>query len=256
MKDNNPIIFAGDDPQSTVIFAAGQLQGDRGKQEDRVGYFRDECFALADGVGGMPHGDVAAELAVETALWGYQQIRLRPTYWLDKRNFMRRIFRTTNIRVWQKRKEAGFGEGLAATLVVLLVGSKNMWVGTVGDSSAYLYREGLIAELTREDSDESGFLTDAVGVRRFGIPPHVAGEPFLTGDIAVLMSDGVAQHVGEEELRTHLTESGVTKQSLSDAVVRILNAARRNGSTDNMSAILVKRISLPSASGSRPPHLV
>jgi protein phosphatase len=256
MKNSNPIVFTGEDLQSTVVFAAGQLQGGREKQEDRVGYFRDECFCLADGVGGMPHGDTAAELAVETALWGYQHIRLRPTYWLDKRNFMRRIFRTTNIRVWQKRKEPGFGEGLATTLVVLMIGPKNVWVGTIGDSSAFLFREGLIAEPTRKDSDESGLLTSAIGIRRFGLVPHFAGEPFLARDIAVLCTDGVAAFIGEEELRTILADCGTTKQSVTDAVIRILDAARHNGSTDNMSAILVKRISPPSASGSHPPYLV
>jgi len=273
MKDSNPIVFAGEDSQSTVVFAAGQLAGDRENQEDFVGHFRDECFVIADGVGGMPHGEVAATLAGETAIWGYRHIRLRPTYWLDKRNFMRRIFRSTNMAVWQKRKEPEFGgglkvpstfdelsvngvEGLATTLIVCIVGPMNMWVGSVGDSSAYLYREGLIASLTREDVDERGFLTNVIGTKRLGLASQFASEPFLVGDIAVLCTDGVSHFAGEEELRTILADSGETKQSLSDSVERILEAARQNGSTDNMTVCIVKRISPPSVSGSHPPYLV
>ena len=256
MKDSNPIVFAGEDSQSTVVFAAGQLAGDRENQEDFVGHFRDECFVIADGVGGMPHGEVAATLAGETAIWGYRHIRLRPTYWLDKRNFMRRIFRSTNMAVWQKRKEPEFRDGLATTLIVCIVGPMNMWVGSVGDSSSYLYREGLIASLTREDVDERGFLTNVIGTKRLGLASQFASEPFLVGDIAVLCTDGVSHFAGEEELRTILADSGETKQSLSDSVERILEAARQNGSTDNMTVCIVKRISPPSVSGSHPPYLV
>ena len=49
-----------------TIFVWGQRPGGRTQQEDRFGNFGDECFVLADGVGGLPHGEVAAELAVET----------------------------------------------------------------------------------------------------------------------------------------------------------------------------------------------
>lgn len=256
MKRVEPIVFTGDDQQNTVVFAAGQLQGGREHQEDFIGHYRDECFVIADGLGGLPHGEVAATLAGETALWGYRHIRLRPTYWTNKRFFMRRIFRSTNMSVWQKRKEPGFGEGFATTLVVLIIGSKNLWVGSVGDSKAFLYREGLIAELVREDVDEFGHLTGAIGVKRFGVIPHFAGEPFLAGDSVVLCTDGVTRFIDEEKMRTVLTESGTTKQSVSDAVVSILDAAKHNGSTDNMTVGLVKRIPIQSASVSHSPYLV
>lgn len=229
--------------KESVIFAGGQRMGERPRQEDYFISFRDECFVVADGVGSIPHADVAAKLAVETALWGYKHIRQRPFYWRDKKLFMQRIFRSANLTLWQKRREVEFSEGLLTTLLVVMIGARSFWLGSVGDTSAFLYRETLIEKLTIEDVDQSGFLTKVLGRQRFGPKPQFLAEPFLAGDILFLATDGVAQFLAEEQLREVLENSGNTTKELEIAIEKILIYAQENGSQDNLTAVLIKKIS-------------
>lgn len=242
MKIFDPYAKPPKKPQAALLFADGQLQGQKQIQEDAVAHFGDECFVIADGVGSLPHADVAARLACETAVWAYKHVRQRPYYWSEKPKFLQRIFRTTNLTLWQKQRDRGFTDGLATALAVLLVGPKNFWVGSAGNCSALLYREGLIDLLTREDIDQDGNLTKALGFKRLGLVPSIHSEQLLPGDTILLATDGVVNFVDEDEMRKIFETIGETVQSMSDAVIRLLQTAEKNGSDDNMSAVLVKQI--------------
>ena len=242
MKFPDPLALKYEQPKDVVIFAASQLIGGRKTQEDYFVNFNDECFAVADGCGGMPHADVAGQLAAETAVWAYKHVRQRHTYWASKRGLLKRIVRTTNMTLWQKQRETGFTDGMATTLTVLIVGSKSIWLGNVGDSSAYYMHAGKLKKLSREDADEAGNLTKVLGTQRLGIVPHVATEEFGPGDAALLVTDGVGRYLSEDAMLKILSQSGTTNESLTDAVVALLRKAEVNGSTDNMTAVIVKRV--------------
>ncbi len=242
MKFVDPLAFKTKQPKQSVLFAGSQLQGVKESQEDFFINFNDECVVVTDGVGGIPHGDVAAKLAAETAIWGYKHIRTRPFYWSDKKLFLKRIFRSANMTVWQKRREYGFEAGLATTLSVAMIGEQNIWVGSVGDSGMLLFRDGLIDILTPSDVDDMGRLTNALGLKRFGLVPHIAVEKFLPGDILLLATDGVLNYVSEDQLRATFEVSGNSIDSLTTAVVHVLKTAQENGSQDNMTACMIKKI--------------
>lgn len=242
MKFADPIAVAMRKVNNTVIIAGGQAMGDRPIQEDFFSNFNDECVVVADGVSGLPNGDVAARLASETAIWGYKHIRQRPFYWADKELLLKRIFRSVNLTIWQKRREKGFEMGLATTLSVLIIGGYKFWVGTVGDSSVLLYRESLIDFLTPVDVREDGTLTNALGMKRLGLVPHVAVEKFLPRDIILMATDGVLNYLDEDQLRVTFEVTGDTKESVANAVSHLIHTAQENGSRDNMTAILLKRI--------------
>ena len=241
MRRSYPYILK-EDIEEPVICAGGQLIGGRTKQKDSFAIFRNECVVVADGVGGMPHGDIASRLAVETAIWGYKQIRLRPFYWRDKKLFIKRIFRSTNLAVWQKQKEDGYSDGLATTLSVIIIGSQKCWAGTVGDSRVILYRDGLIDFLTPPDANSTGFLTRAIGTQRLGIIPHIAVERFVAKDIIIAATNGITDFISEDEMRAICEICGDTKESLSNAVEHIITSAGHHGSTDNMTVVIVKRL--------------
>lgn len=242
MKFADPLALKNRQAFVGVVFAGSQTQGTRQSQEDFFSNFNDECIVVADGVGGLPHGDVAAQLASETAIWGYKHIRQRPFYWADKKLFLKRIFRSSNLAVWQKRKEYGFESGAATTLSVAIIGTQNIWVGSVGDSGILLYREGLIDLLTPYDLDETGRLTNALGLERLGLVPHIAVEKFIPRDILLLATDGVLSSVSEDQLRTTFEIAGDTTDSLTTAVIHLLKLAGENGSEDNMTACMIKKI--------------
>lgn len=242
MRPANPLSLKFAQPKDLVIFAASQLPGTRKTQEDFFINFNDECFAVTDGVGGMPHGDIAAKLAAETAIWGYKLIRQRRFYWLDKKLLMRRIFRSTNIAVWQKQRESGFEKGMATTLEVLVVGDRNFWLGHVGDSSAWILQQGVCKKLTVDDVDEKGQLTKVVGRDRYGLVPQFASGKFSPNDTLLLATDGLTRYVDAEKIKQCMAGVGTTAEGLSRAVILLLESAKSAGSTDNMTVCIVKRI--------------
>ena len=243
MRFADPLSVKAKSLRVRIFFVASQRQGTRPTQEDYFANYNDECFAIADGVGGLPNGDVASRLACETALWAYRHVRTRPYYWDDKRLFLKRIFRTTNITLWQKQREIGFEEGFATTLITLLIGERSFWAGGVGDSRIYhLGGTGKLASLFPDDVDPSGKLTNALGISRYGLVPHVVAKPLSHNDVLLLATDGISRYIDEKVLAKQLAMCGETTQSLTSAVEEILRGAERNGSTDNMTAILIKRI--------------
>lgn len=243
MRFADPLSVRAKATRVTVLFAASQRQGERESQEDYFANFNDECFAVADGVSGMPNGQVAARLACETAIWAYKIVRLRPFYWGDKRLLVKRIFRTTNITLWQKQREKGFEDGIATTLVVCLLGDKSFWVGSVGDSRAYhLTTKGVLMSLVPDDLDPSGKLTKVVGANRYGLVPHTGGKEFKSGDTMLVVTDGVWRYVNHDDLTGLVKNCGTTTQSLTSTVGEILQSAQKAGSTDNMTAVIIKRI--------------
>lgn len=243
MKIADPLAQRFREPADILLFAASQEQGARPQQEDAFTFFSDECFAVADGVGGMPHGMVAASLAVETAVWAYKHIRQRRYYWEDKKLFMKRIFRTANMTVWQKHRESGFEEGLATTLLVAMIGTQSYWVGTAGDTAAFLLHDGVVSRLTQEDRDSFGSLTKALGIKRLGLIPVYATGKFLPDDILLLATDGVADYVSREDMAAMLASAGGSEESLASCCRQLLAHAAAAGSVDNRTALILKRTS-------------
>ena len=243
MRFADPLSVKARSTRVSILFAASQAQGERDTQEDYFANYNDQCFALADGVGGQPHGEVAAKLACETAVWAYKHVRLRPFYWDDKKLFLKRIFRSTNIALWQKQREIGFEDGFATTLISLIIGENSFWVGGVGDSRIYHLNEtGTLSSLLPDDTDPSGKLTNALGIRRYGLVPHVVAKQFGRQDVLMLVTDGITRYIDETLLTKQLSMCGETTGSLSATVEEVLRAAGEHGSTDNMTAIVIKRV--------------
>lgn len=242
MKQFDPFHAAPEKPKHLILYSGASRQGIRLIQEDAQQNFNDECFVIADGIGSLPNADIAAQLTSDTAIWAYKVVRQRPYYWDEKQRFLERIFRTTNLTLWQKRRETGFSEGLAAALLVLLTREDYYWLGQAGNCTGYLYRDGLIDVLTHEDIDDEGHITKAVGFGRARLMPKISTGKLLVGDTLLLCTDGVSNFVSEEEMRSIFEGVGETQSSIDASVARILDTATANGSDDNMSVYIVKHI--------------
>lgn len=219
-----------------------QIQGARPQQEDHIHLFESQCIALADGVGAMPNGEIASAFVCETAIWGYKHVRQRPYYWENKIKLLQRIFRTTNLALWQKRKESAFREGLASTLCLAILGAVKIWIGIVGDSRVYLIREGLVEELVNPESQREEHIPMALGFVRTGIIPRYVSETLVSGDVILLCTDGVSDVITEEDIRMLFEMSGTSEESCKKSLQFIIQQAQYRGGTDNMSACLIKKI--------------
>jgi serine/threonine protein phosphatase PrpC len=220
-----------DKPKDFILFAG----------KDFV-HSKDECFIIADGVESLPHAKEAEKLTRETALWAYNVVRQRPFYWGDKLKFLKRIFRSTNLTLWQKHRDPGYDAGLGSALMVLIVIGDYFWLGSAGNCNSFLFRDGLIDILTPRDVDDEGMLTKAVGFARHQLIPAMHSEKLLEDDIILLTTDSVANYVSEDQMRGIFEEVGTTHESLRTAVDRLIKTAKAAGSRDSMSACLVKRI--------------
>jgi serine/threonine protein phosphatase PrpC len=205
-------------------------------------HFNDECFIITDGYAGLPHAGEAESLTADTALWAYRMIRQSPFYWKEKLPFLKRIFRSTNLRLWQKRRDPGFDAGLASALMVLIVIEDYFWVGSAGNCSSFLFREGLIDVLTKRDVDDEGMLTKAVGFARHQLIPAMHSEKLLENDMILLATDSVTNFVTEDEMRGVFENAGSSAESLRVAVDSLIETAKVAGSRDSISLCIVKRI--------------
>ena len=232
MRPDDFFVKPKPEPPKTVILFAGS----------NFTHFADECFIIADGVQSLPHGAVAEELTVETALWAYKAIRQSPFYGKERLPFLKRIFRSTNLRLWQKRRDPGFDLGLAAALMVLIVIDDYFWIGSAGNCNSFLYRDGLIDILTKRDVDSELEITKAVGFSRKLLVPTLHSEKLLENDMILIASDSIANFVSEDEMRGVFEHVEKTTESVQTAVEKLMDIAKAAGSRDTMSACLVKRI--------------
>jgi len=231
---SDPIKVLDRQPRYDIIASSLIDIGGRETQQDALANFLDQCFVVADGVGGIPHGDLASNTAAETAIWAYKLVRLRPFYWPDKKLFMKRIFRTTNMRVWNVHKDKQYPEPIATTLALVMLGETRFWGGSVGDSSIYLIRDGQCSIMTHQDRDSQGQLTKVLGLKRLGITPEYVSDDFRIGDTILVVSDGIGDFVSEEEMVSMVPHVVRTKKDLEAFNDQIIKRAKQNGSMDNM----------------------
>src|ERR1700688_4363591 len=130
--------------------------GPRPVNEDSLGFWEDQVndelltrgfiAALADGVGGHGDGEIASKLAVETALRTFREANPSVT---DKQ-LLWRIFNAANVTVYDAGMKHGGSDRMATTLTVSLFRRNEIAIGHVGDSRAYLVRQGQIRQLTSD----------------------------------------------------------------------------------------------------------
>jgi len=157
---------------------------------------------------------------------------------------LRRAIHESNVRAPAQNQHltpqpAKFG----TTLTVVVVKDQLLYVANVGDSRAYLLREGTLWPLTRDHSDEEGG-----PARQLGVSPYLEPDVYLplaldAGDRLLLCSDGLTDAVASHERLAQLTG----RRSPETAAAELVSAARETGSNDDISVIVAEL---------RPPLLV
>jgi PPM family protein phosphatase len=202
-------------------------------------------FAVADGMGGANAGEVASGLAVET---------LREGSGNDSagERFVISIVQEANRRVFQRQTDDETASGMGTTMTVALVEDGIVRFGHVGDSRAYLYRDGEISQLTEDHSlvgelVRSGKLSPeeaeshpqrSVITRALGTDPDVDVDTFTIeahpGDLFLLCSDGLYSMVGTDKILDLLRRH---RNNLDDAAKAMIAAANRKGGDDNITVV-------------------
>jgi len=144
--------------------------------------------------------------------------------------------------------------GMGTTLVGLLFAGERLALAHVGDSRAYLLRQGRLRRLTddhsivaelvrRQEISEADarqhphrhVLTRALGVRP-RIAPDLAEMTPMPDDVFVLCSDGLTTHVEDEEIAAHVGAN----ENLEEVAAGLVDAANQAGGVDNTTVLLVR----------------
>ena len=222
-------------------------------------------FVVADGMGGHAAGEVAAKITVETigefiaatrqkeeATWPFKynhELHFnsnRLAVAIEKAN--ERVMAAVAAQPWLK--------GMGTTVVAGLLNEKILSLAHVGDSRAYLFRDG---ELTRLTDDHSwvheqvaaGILTEEeakthplknVVTRALGGGPSVSPDlremEFRKGDGFLFCSDGLTTMLSDEEIRDSVAASGgKDAEALCQSLVDIAND---KGGVDNITVVFVR----------------
>jgi PPM family protein phosphatase len=230
--------------------AEAVVRTDTGRQrrgnEDNS-FARAPLFVVADGMGGAQAGEVASQLAVEVFGEG-----LPPDGSAEERLAAR--VREANRRIHQLSRSEAEHAGMGTTLTAALLDDTVLAVAHVGDSRAYLFRDGSLQRLTRDHSlvgelVEQGKLTEeqaeehpqrSIITRALGPEPDVQVDtwsyPVQSGDILLLCSDGLTSMIGEAVITRILTAA----PDLRRAADRLIDEANEAGGRDNITAVLFR----------------
>lgn len=217
-------------------------------------------FAVADGMGGHAAGEVASRIAVdaveEELAGGDAAVRSPPSP--DR---MVEAVREANSRIRRDAGENPGRAGMGTTLTVLALAGRGRWrVAHVGDSRAYLLREGGLRQLTTDHSwvgrqVARGELTkeearrhpmSSALERALGTSPQVEvdveGGEARPGDLFLLCSDGLNAMLPDGEIESLLREDGEASGGgeLEGRADRLIDAANRAGGEDNVTVVLVR----------------
>jgi PPM family protein phosphatase len=203
-------------------------------------------FAIADGMGGAQAGELASRLAA--AVVGRAEAEGR-----TGRELVVALIDDANRSVYERASGDESVSGMGTTMTVALAEDDRVWIGHVGDSRAYLLRDGALEQLTEDHSlvaelVRSGRLTpDEAGnhphrsviTRALGTDPEVAVDVIAVrtkpGDVFVLCSDGLSSMVGDDAIRDVLEQHG---DDLDTAARVLVDGANAAGGEDNITVVV------------------
>jgi PPM family protein phosphatase len=237
-------------------FAVYQLsrKGGREKNEDRMGYcYTREAglFILADGMGGHPEGEVAAQISLQTLAAQFQSTA-KPKL-EDPLRFLNDAIMAAHHEMVRYATEKALLDTPRTTIVACLVQGDQAWWAHCGDSRLYLVRGGKLAARTRDHSYSE--LQQALPASA-GLPERVnrnvlftclgsPGRPVVdaagplklnAGDRVMLCSDGLWGNLGDPEITQALAQVDIAK-----AVPNLVESALRQGGVrcDNVTVLAV-----------------
>jgi len=202
-------------------------------------------FAVADGMGGAQAGEVASKLAAAAledtdpgSAGGEERVVA--------------LIQAANRRVYERSNADPAASGMGTTITAALVEGTRVTFGHVGDSRAYLLRDGVMEQLTEDHSlvnelMKSGKLSPeeaethpqrSVITRALGTDPDVDVDTFVVeaqeGDLFLICSDGLTTMVGDEDILELLERH---HDDLDRAAKSLVAAANRAGGEDNITVV-------------------
>lgn len=229
----------------------------RENNEDKFDFYEPEtpeilaargCFyAVADGIGGALAGQIASEMMLKNVIANYYDSPAP-----DLQTAMHDAIVQTNDRIFHLAQMIPERSGMGTTLVGAIFIEDRVVIAQVGDSRAYLIRNGQIVQIThdhswveeqvragimrREDAEMSPFrnvITRSIGAAP-QVQPDFYEEQAQPGDVWVLCSDGLTAYAQEGEI-LHIA----SQHAPSEAVRQLVELANARGGRDNITVFVI-----------------
>jgi serine/threonine protein phosphatase PrpC len=223
---------------------------DTGRQrrdnEDNA-YVRAPVFVVADGMGGAQAGEVASKLAVDEF---HEDL---PSDGTAEERLAGRI-QSANRRIYDLSHSDQELAGMGTTLTAAYLSDLDLAIAHVGDSRAYIFRDGTLTRLTQDHSlvgflIREGKLTEeqaaehpqrSIITRALGIEADVEVDTYTisvrAGDVVLLCSDGLTSMIDEERIASILA----AHSDLDQAGEQLIGAANDAGGRDNITVVLFR----------------
>lgn len=220
-----------------VAFGRTDVGRKRVRNEDNFLVNNDRgLFVVADGMGGHANGELASSIVIET----FKNIA---------DGTLESCIKTANSTILNYPG----GHGMGSTVVAMQVTNDHVTWSHVGDSRAYMVRDGRIRQLTKDHSANSELLDAGVSpekvkmmgvgniiTRACGIHGKAKADTKswvpIVGDVFLLCSDGLTNEVDDDMLLLLMTGTDDPGKITNE----MINAANANGGRDNITAIVVK----------------
>jgi PPM family protein phosphatase len=229
--------------ETTVRTDVGRQR--RGNEDSS--YAQPPVFVVADGMGGAQAGEVASQMVVESFVEG-----LPADGTPEERLSV--VVQRANRDIHDRSRTEAESAGMGTTVTAAYLDEDSVALAHVGDSRAYLLRDGELSRLTEDHSlvEEllrGGKLTEeealehpqrSVITRALGIEPIVEIDtwtyPLRPGDVVLLCSDGLTSMISEQQVQEVLAEA----PDLDTAADRLIDAANEAGGRDNITVVLFR----------------
>lgn len=190
-------------------------------------------LAVADGMGGHLHGELASQSAINT-VFAHLARSLMQEEEIDPRKYQPEVIEAVSLANRRIRELGPSGENSpGTTLTLALVVSRRMIVANVGDSRTFLYRGGQLRQVSVDHSAGRSQLT-----RDLGHDEHVKVDifdvPLEPGDRIMLCSDGLWSMLSESDL-TEVLQTCADPQAACATLVAHANQA---GGDDNITVVI------------------
>ncbi|HEY1509766.1 MAG TPA: Stp1/IreP family PP2C-type Ser/Thr phosphatase [Solirubrobacteraceae bacterium] len=226
------------------------LRSDTGRQrrdnEDNA-FARAPLFVVADGMGGAQAGEVASKIAVESFEQGL------PDSGSSEERLATRV-REANRQIHELSRTDRERAGMGTTLTAAYVDDNGVAIAHVGDSRAYLFRDGTLERLTQDHSlveelvrqkkltpeQAAGHPQRSIITRALGPEANVEVDtwtyPVRADDVLLLCSDGLTTMISEVQVAEILGGAG----SLDGIADALIDAANDAGGRDNITVVLFR----------------
>ena len=217
-------------------------------------------FVVADGMGGHIAGDVASSTAVDVIL------NKSDTASPSDPQTLADLIRSANSAIWDKAHDDPELRGMGTTCTLVLLNENRAHIAHVGDSRAYLLRDGRLQQLTEdhtlvarmvkegrlqpeeaEHHPQRSIITRALGVDS-DVEVDLDSLELEAGDRLLLCSDGLSGMIDGESIRSTLQDNS-DPQKAADELIRRANEA---GGEDNITVVIVDVTDVPASGVTAP----